>query len=71
MQAGCLTRPTLPPGGRKSRFTMIVSGRGTNRATPVGTHEATSHTVIAIRPISASEIRYAIIGFSLEIECAA
>jgi hypothetical protein len=29
-----------------------------------GTHEGSSHTAIAIRPISASDIRYAVIGFS-------
>ncbi|MBR1212582.1 hypothetical protein [Bradyrhizobium sp. JYMT SZCCT0180] len=32
-----------------------------------GTHEGSSHSAIAIRPISASDIRYAVIGFSLKI----
>jgi hypothetical protein len=32
----------------------------------VGTHSGSSHIAIAIRPINASDIRYAVIGFSLE-----
>jgi hypothetical protein len=32
----------------------------------ISTHEDSSHVAIAIRPINASDIRYAVIGFSLE-----
>jgi hypothetical protein len=42
-----------------------------NELDDVGIHERSSHTAIAIRPASASEIRYAVIGFPSEMKCAA
>jgi hypothetical protein len=51
--------------GRKIRLLLIVPGPR-DELDDVGTHEGSSHTAIAIRPISASDIRYAVIGFSLE-----
>jgi hypothetical protein len=51
--------------GRKIRLLVIVPG-AREKLDDVGTHEDSSHIAIAIRPISASDIRYAVIGFSLE-----
>jgi hypothetical protein len=52
--------------GRKIRLLVIVPGPR-DKLDDVGTHWGSSHTAIAIRPISASDIRYAVIGFSLEL----
>ena len=52
--------------GRKIRLLVIVS-EARDKLDDVGTHRGSSHTAIAIRPISASDIRYAVIGFSLEL----
>jgi hypothetical protein len=49
--------------GRKIRLLVIVPG-ARDKLDDFGTHEGSSHTAIAIRPINASDIRYAVIGFS-------
>jgi hypothetical protein len=51
--------------GRKIRL-LVIGPRARDELDDVGTHEDSSHIAIAIRPISASDIRYAVIGFSLE-----
>ncbi|MGH6711348.1 MAG: hypothetical protein ACREEK_20540 [Bradyrhizobium sp.] len=51
--------------GRKICLFVIVPGPR-DKLDDVCTHWGSSHIAIAIRPISASDIRYAVIGFSLE-----
>ena len=49
---------------------MVVPGAW-DELDDVGTQSGSSHIAIAIRPISASDIRYAVIDLSSEKKCAA
>jgi hypothetical protein len=51
--------------GWKIRLLVVVPG-ARNELDDLGTHWHSSHTAIAISPISASDIRYAVIGSLLE-----
>ena len=67
-----MIRAELPEGrtesdGRKIRLLAIVS-RARNEADDFGTHANASHNAMAIRPASASDIRYAVMRISLRRE---
>jgi hypothetical protein len=51
--------------GRKIRLLMVFPW-ARYELDDVGTQSGSSHIAIAIKPISPSDIRYAVIGFSLE-----
>jgi hypothetical protein len=78
---GEVARPdTLIPGdirdsgvegnGRKIHM-LAVASRARHELNVLGADQQPSHTAIAINPTSASDIRYAVIGFSLEMKYAA
>jgi hypothetical protein len=67
---GAIMRDRAERNGWKIRLLGSVPGVW-DQLGDVGAHEGSSHSAIATRPTSASEIRYAVIGFSPEIKYAA
>jgi hypothetical protein len=70
MTAGDIRNGGAKGDGRKIRLLIVISAKP-DELNDLGAHEHPSHTAIAISPASASDIRYAVIGFSFGMKCAA